>query len=226
MANEVARRGGDSLAKRGESAVKKHAKKAAKHPAKKAAKHASKAAKHAKKAAKHVKKGKDEVARLGRGGKSSADLEKAFHHLHRAAAVISLIEQESGGDLRMLLVQGIEVYSLASGAGAKRGAEDARSALGLLRAAEHLAMAGLYSAREKYHPAVEVSVTLDDDAFEALRSRLSKVTSRERKGYGSRAQSMGLELLKRSEGADQDPHLAWELRMAVEGLCSALEAGL
>ena len=34
---------------------------------------------------------------------------------------------------------------------------------------------------------------------------------------------MGLELLKRSEGADHDPHLAWELRMAVEG--ALLRAG-
>ena len=71
--------------------------------------------------------------------------------------MISLVEQDSGSDLRMLLLQGIEGYSLASRAGARDVAADARSALGLLRAAEHLAMAGLYSAREKYHPAVEVS---------------------------------------------------------------------
>jgi hypothetical protein len=225
MANEMTRRGGDSLAKRGEPAVKKHAKKAAKHPAKKAAKQApKKAAKHAKKTAKHVKKDNDKAARLERGGIGSADLKKAFHHLHRAAAVISLVEQDSGSDLRMLLVQGIEGYSVALGA--KGGKEDARTALGLLRAAEHLAMAGLYSAREKYHPAVDIAGTLDDGGFEALQSRFSKVTAKERKGYGSRAQAMGLELLKRSEGADHDPHLAWELRMAVEGLCSALEAGL
>lgn len=218
MANEIVRGRGDSLAKRGESAIKKHAKKAAKHAAKKASKHVpKKAAKHAKKAAKHVKQNERESARLERGGKGSPDLEKAFHHLQRAAAVISLIEQESGGDLRMLLSQGIEVYS--------NGA-NVRSALGLLRAAEHLAMAGLYSAREKYRPAVEVTVILDDDGFEKLRSRFGKVTVVERKGYGGRAQSMGLELLKRSEGADHDPHLAWELRMAVEGLSSALEAGL
>lgn len=223
MATEMARRGGDSLSKRGESAVKKRAKKAAKPPAKKASK---KAAPHAKKAAKHTKRDSVKAARLERGGKGSADLEKAFHHLHRAAAVISLVEQDSGSDLRMLLLQGIEGYSFASRAGARDVAAGARSALGLLRAAEHLAMAGLYSAREKYHPTVEVSVTLDDDGFEALRSRLGKVTAKERKGYGSRAQAMGLELLKRSEGADHDPHLAWELRMAVEGLCSALEAGL
>ena len=153
-------------------------------------------------------------------------MEKAFHHLQRAAAVISLIEQESGSDLRMLLSQGIEIYIAVSSASAKGHDANLGSALGLLRAAEHLAMAGLYSAREKYRPAVDFSGLMDDESFEALRSRFSNVTAKERKGYGGRAQSMGLELLKRSEGADHDPHLAWELRMAVEGLCAALEAGL
>ncbi|WP_348268387.1 hypothetical protein P8936_03970 [Edaphobacter paludis] len=214
MANEMVRRGGESLAKRNESVVKKHAKKSVKHAAKKAAKHApKKAAKHAKKSAKHLKRDK----------KSDAALEKAFHHLQRAAAVISLIEKDAGGDLRMLLSQGVEIYSVATDSVTK---QNAKSALGLLRAAEHLAMAGLYSAREKYRPAAAPSGALEPEGFAELRSRFSKVTVVERKGYGGRVQSMGLELLKRSEGADHDPHLAWELRMAADGLCLALEAGL
>ncbi len=37
---------------------------------------------------------------------------------------------------------------------------------------------------------------------------------------------MARELLVRAEGADHDPHLAYELTMAVDGLAKALDAGL
>ena len=33
-------------------------------------------------------------------------------------------------------------------------------------------------------------------------------------------------MVKRAEGADHDPHLAWELVMGADGICAALEAGV
>jgi hypothetical protein len=133
----------------------KTAAKAAKHPAKKhaAGKHAAKkhAAKHAakhpgKKAAKKAASPlRDEVASAERKvedaiGDHQAELDMAFHHLHRAAAVISLLEKDSGGDLRMLLEHGIDLYRSATGAQRAEGV--VRCAFGILRAAEHLGMAG------------------------------------------------------------------------------------
>ena len=125
-------------------AEKKHA--AKKHPGKEAAK---KAAKHVgKKAAKHVLEG-SAVSREPAGDEQLTDpaseLSRAFHHLQRAGAVISLLEQESGGDLRLLLEHGIDLYRTAMRSQVTGGRS--RCAFGLLRAAEHLGMAGLYTAR-------------------------------------------------------------------------------
>ena len=113
---------GDGLERR--VGMKHSAKKAAKHPAKKhafkhpgkhaAKKHAEKhAAKHAAKAAKHASKHVGQ-AELLHEDEHEKDLAQAFHHLQRAVAVVSLLEQESGGDLKLLLENGITLYRKAA----------------------------------------------------------------------------------------------------------------
>src|SRR5665213_3033546 len=104
MVKDRVRSGGKALKGVGKSALKKAEKEtglktAAKHAAKKAP---AKAAKHA---------GKDKKKH---GGKKGSALEKAFHHLQRAATVISLVERESGSDLRILLQRGIARYEDAA----------------------------------------------------------------------------------------------------------------
>ena len=218
-------------------AAKKAAKKGAKHaPEKHAAKKA--AGKHAaKKGAKHAAKkavGHDWAAeehrrRLEERHDEELDLDDAqlahsFHHLHRAAAVISLLEHDSGGDLRLLLEHGMQLYRDAAGARRKTGA--VRSAFGLLRAAEHLGMAGLYAARSEYR--VQVPTPPRGEVERQLRElgpRLDRLKSPGREN-GRRLCNMARELLRRAEGAAHDPHLEDELTMAAEGICAALEEGI
>lgn len=202
-----------------EKSAKKAAKKAAKKSAKKAAKHA---AKHAKKATGHITH--DGFKELTRKRSGDGDLGRAFHHLQRASAVISLIESESGGDLKVLLHHGVERYRDAASYGT---AERWRIPLaaGLLRAAEHLAMAGLYAARGVHQLNVEEPAVEELDAMGA--SIAKRVAGVEPRGvYGLRLRAMIYELVKRAEGAGDDPHLAWELLMGAEGLTAALEAGM
>ena len=220
MANELARGAGRQIAK-GQNAIKKSAKKAAK----KAAKHAAKkhvAKKHAKKAAKHTGHGASQD--LARGARSNSDLRRAFHHLQRASAVISLIEPESGGDLKVLLHHGVERYRDAAAFGV---AEPWRVslALGLLRAAEHLAMAGLYAARGVHQLNVEEPTRDEEEKLGA--SIADRADNAEPGGaYALRLQAMVYELLKRADGAGDDPHLAWELLMGADGISVALEHGM
>ena len=217
MAKELVRGAGQAIAAKGASAIKKHAKKAAKKHA--AKKHAAK--KHAKKAAKHAgDHGPGEKAIKGGHG-VEGELRRAFHHLQRASAVISLIEAESGGDLKVMLHYGIELYRAASAGKAKK----ARAAAGLLRAAEHLAMAGLYAARG-VHP-VDVEEPAMDEIEElawSIAQRLAEVDPATE--YGLRLHAMVFELMKRAEGSEHDPHLAWELVNGADGVCAALEAGI
>ncbi len=176
MAKELVRKtdGSKVVAAKGGAAIKKTAAKQAgagdaldRHAAKKhaAKKHAAK--KHAKKHAGHEdelrialhegkhgkkhgdKKDKDREKDGKRERKALAkSVAKAFHHLQRASAVISLIEPESGGDLKLLLHAGIEIYREVAPAKKHEQDEDrVACAVGLLAAAEHLAMAGLYAAR-------------------------------------------------------------------------------
>jgi len=228
MANELVRGAGRQIAAKGPSAIKKSAKKAAKKSAKKAAKHAAKkhsakhAAKHAKKAAKHASR--DASPNRAEPRPEERELRRAFHHLQRASAVISLIEPGSGGDLKVLLHYGIERYRDASSLG---GPEPWRVslALGLLRAAEHLAMAGLYAARGVHPLNVEEPPVGEQEALGAAIS--ARAAGIEPDGaYGLRLRSTVYELLKRADAAGDDPHLAWELLMGADGLCAALEAGV
>jgi hypothetical protein len=204
-----------SLGKRAKEHVAKHAKKAAKH----AAKHAAK--KHAKKAAKHV--GETTVKLTGVGGRRES-LVAAFHHMQRASAVISLMEKGTGEDLRDLVERGVKLYegALKEDAGGRK----VLRALGVLRAAEHLALAGLYEARHKHRQKVASPDPkwLEEFIGETDR-RLEKVEGIER-GKGADLYPVSVEMLRQAEDADHDAHLAYELALAAEGLCLALENGL
>ncbi len=226
----------------GRKAAKKAVKKASakKHPAKKhpAKKHPAKkhpAKKHP--AEKHAAKKaaddrllqvlQEEATEPERrpAGEHAVELALAFHHLQRAGAVISLLEHDSGGDLRLLLEHGIELYRKASGSG-KRKAESVLCAHGLLRAAEHLGMAGLYAARSDYRVQVappKRSVVADH--LSKLEPRLDQLPTAERE-MGRRLEAMARELLRRAQDSAHDPHLEYELTMAADGICSALEEGL
>jgi hypothetical protein len=242
----IVRVGGGGLERRvGLKAAKKAAKKVAKKGAKKGAKHAiekhaakkhaiekhagKKAAKKAaekhvgKKAAKHVMADASSRKEEKVEG-DSAKLERAFHHLQRAAAVISLLEKESGGDLRGLLEMGAEVYRRAAEVNSAKAI--ARQAVGLLAAVEHLGMAGLYSAR------VEFRVEVSPPTGRKVEKRLRELQPRlERLGQPSRDEAQMLlalawELLRRADAAGDDSHMEFELAMAADGLCEALEEGL
>lgn len=218
MANERKRLGGGAgLRKQTAGAVAKQAKK---HALKNAPKKAAK--KHAKKhAAKHAGKPKGGASLKGSKRELAAELTAAFHHMQRAAALVSLIEQESGSDLKVMLHRGVGLYREAS----EGRTEVVLAALGLLRATEHLAMAGLYSAREKQLLYVDVPETAALEAsMQRSAERLETMTAAE--GYAERVLSIAMELLRRAEAADHDVHLAFELAMAAEGLCLALESGL
>ena len=222
-------------------AAKKHAAKhALEHAAKHAAKHATKhAAKHAAKAANHAAKHAAKAAHptveaeqtrpcgfpylvWNSGDEDETELTRAFHHLQRAGAVISLLEGDSGGDLRSLLENGIDLYRGARLRGHAK--VSARCASGLLRAAEHLGMAGLYAARRKHQVDVPAPSPAEiEHHLQSIRPRL--------KGLGASAgakclAAMAEELLRQAEASMDDLHLAYELTMAADGICSALEAGL
>ncbi len=220
--------------KAAKKAAKKDAKKGAKHTIEKhaAKKHAIE--KHAgKKAAKEAAKKAGtkvpaKVSALKDGRRDDhepkdAQLARAFHHLQRATALISLLEQDSGGDLRGLLEQGAQLYRRASETGADR--KLAGQAFGALAAAEHMSMAGLYSARVEFR--IDVSAPSSGAMEEHLRKLRGRLETLGRPARSEAEMLLGAawELLRRADAAGDDPHLEWELGMAAEGLCTALENG-
>jgi hypothetical protein len=214
MTGEIVRRGKKEKNKvvveaEGGRALKKHAKKAAKHPKK-----------HAKKSVKHAKKG------AGSKGGYAVDhgLMTAFHHMQRASVVMSLMEEGTGEDLWALLERGVKLYRKAVEDDAKK--KVILRAIGVLRAAEHLSMAGLYAAREEHRQKVAsptpewlAKVIAETD------HRLEQIEHEER-GKGTDLFPVTVELLRQAEDADHDAHLAFELAMAADALCFALENGL
>jgi type I site-specific restriction endonuclease len=208
-------KGSAIVKKNARAAVKKHAKKEVKH----AMKHGAK--KHAKKAAKQVGK-----RAAGARAMYAADhgLMTAFHHMQRASVVMSLMEEGTGEDLRDLLERGVKLYRKAMEDDA--GEKVILRAIGVLRATEHLSMAGLYAAREKHKQKVSsptpewlAKVIAETD------NRLEKIEHEER-GKGTNLFPVTVELLRQAEDADHDAHLAFELAMAANALCFALEHGL
>jgi hypothetical protein len=218
MANKLLKRKnelmgkGKELEKAGHSAAKKHAKKAAK-------KHA---AKHAKKTAQHM--AGSEVAAFAMDDSRQQGLSTAFHHMQRASVVISLMEKGTGEDLRDLLARGVKLYERAS-----EGDADERillRAIGLLRAAEHLALAGLYAARDRYRQKVKAPDKEWQAEFMAeIGGRLERIEGTKR-GKGPDLFPATVEMLRQAEGAEGDPHMAYELAMSADALCFALENGL
>jgi hypothetical protein len=214
MANEGARRKfgrGESVAKaKAESAPKKHGKKAAKPAVRKQAKKA---------AAQVVNKVVGSVVYADDHG-----LMTAFHHMQRASVVMSLMEKGTGKDLRGLLKRGVELYRKAVEDDAKNNF--VLRAIGVLRATEHLSMAGLYAAREKHRQKVTsptpewlTKVVAETD------HRLEQIEHQER-GKGTDLFPVTVELLRQAEDPKIDAQLAFELAMAADALCFALENGL
>jgi hypothetical protein len=197
------------------TALQKRAKKAVKHAAKKTA---SKAAK------KTVK----QVGEQAVGGQviyaTDYGLMTAFHHMQRASVVISLMEKGTGEDLRDLLERGVKLYRKATEG--EEGNKFVLRAIGVLRAAEHLSLAGLYAARQKHKQKVASPSPewLEKFIAEADR-RLEKIKHAER-GKGTDLFPVTVELLRQAEDSDHDAQLAYELAMAADALCFALENGL
>jgi hypothetical protein len=214
MAGEIVRRGKKEKNKivveaEGGRALKKHAKKAAKH----AKKHAKKSVKHAKKAA-------------GSKGGYAVDhgLMTAFHHMQRASVVMSLMEDGTGEDLWALLERGVKLYRKAVEDDAKK--KVILRAIGVLRAAEHLSMAGLYAAREEHRQKVASPTPEWLAKVIAETDRRLEQIEHEERGKGTDLFPVTFELLRQAEDADHDAHLAFELAMAADALCFALENGL
>ena len=148
----------------------------------------------------------------------------AFHHMQRASVVMSLMEEGTGEDLRELLKRGVKLYRKAVEDHA--GSKVVLQAIGVLRAVEHLSMAGLYAARVKHKQKVTsptpewlAKVTAESDR------RLEQLEHQER-GKRTDLFPVTVELVRRAEGSDHDAHLAFELAMAADALCFALESGL
>jgi hypothetical protein len=198
------------------TAIKKHAKKAVKHAAKKSA---------PKKSAKKASKQAAERA-TGVGAVYATDygLMTAFHHMQRASVVISLMEKGTGEDLRDLLERGVKLYRKATDG--EEGNRFVLRAIGVLRAAEHLSLAGLYAARQKHKQKVASPAPewLEKFIAEADR-RLEQIEHAER-GKGTDLFPVTVELLRQAEDSDHDAQLAYELAMAADALCFALENGL
>jgi hypothetical protein len=145
----------------------------------------------------------------------------AFHHMQRASVVMSLMEKGSGKDLRTLLERGVKLYRKAMEEEAKE--KTVLRAIGVLRAVEHLSMAGLYAARRKHRQKV-TSPTPEWLAKVIAQTdhRLEEMEHQDR-GKGSDLFPVTVELLRQSEDADIDAHLAFELAMAADALCFAME---
>ncbi|WP_158943053.1 hypothetical protein [Granulicella sp. S190] len=207
----MADKGSTRVRKESGSALKKHAKKLVKNSTKK----------RIKKTTKHI------------GGKAVATtviyaadhgLMTAFHHMQRASVVISLMEKGTGEDLRDLLNRGVKLYRKATEG--EDGNKFVLRAIGVLRAAEHLSLAGLYAARDKHRQKVASPPPAWLEKFIAgTDHRLEKIEHAER-GKGADLFPVTVELLRQAEDSDHDAHLAFELAMAADALCFALENGL
>ena len=155
---------------------------------------------------------------------SDYGLMTAFHHMQRASVVMSLMEEGTGEDLRDLLKRGVKLYRKAVEDDAKK--KFVLQAIGVLRATEHLSMAGLYAARAKYkQKATSPTPVWLAKAVAETDHRLGQVEGKER-SRGMDLFPVATELVRRAEGSDHDAHLAFELAMAADALCFALENGL
>lgn len=215
MANEIVRRGKKKVSSPSKAMGKVGARSAANKHAKKTAK------KHAKKTAKH--KGNKAA---GGGAIYAVDhgLRTAFHHMQRASVVISLMQKGTGEDLRDLLERGVKLYRKAIEDDAEN--KIVLRAIGVLKAAEHLSLAGLYVARAKHKQKVTSPTPQWMAKLIAETDRRLEKVEHEERGKGTDLFPVTVELLRQAEDAKIDAHLAFELAMAADALCFALEHGL
>jgi hypothetical protein len=148
----------------------------------------------------------------------------AFHHMQRASVVMSLMKKDTGEDLRALLKRGVKLYHKSMED--EGGHKFVLRAIGVLRATEHLSMAGLYEARRKHKQKV-ASPTPDwlAKVIAETGSRLEQIAHSER-DKGTDLFPVTVELLRQAADPKLDAHLAFELAMASDALCFALENGL
>ncbi len=148
----------------------------------------------------------------------------AFHHMQRASAVMSLMEKGKGKDLRKLLDRGVKLYRKAMEDEDKT--QFVLGAIGVLRAAEHLSFAGLYLARRKHRQRVS-SPTPEwlGRVMVQTGQRLGEIEAAERE-KGSDLYVETVALLRMAQDPKIDAHLVFELAMAADALCFALESGL
>jgi hypothetical protein len=148
----------------------------------------------------------------------------AFHHMQRASVVMSLMEKGKGKDLRKLLDRGVKLYRKAIEEGDK--AQFVLCAIGVLRAAEHLSIAGLYLARRKHRQRVS-SPTPEwlGRLMVETGHRLGEIEGAKR-GKGNELYGVTEELLRQAQDPKIDAHLTFELAMAADALCFALESGM
>jgi hypothetical protein len=215
MANDMARRK-KRVSGRGESVAKTRERSSSK----KQVKHAGK-----KRPKKATRLGPDPLVKPG-VAIYAADhgLMTAFHHMQRASVVISLMKKGTGKDLQGLLKRGVKLYRKAVEDDAKN--KFVLRAIGVLRAAEHLSMAGLYAAREKHRQRVTAPTPewLTKVVVETSR-RLEQIEHQER-GKGTDLFPVAVELVRQAQDPKLHAHLAFELAMAADALCFALENGL
>ncbi|HEX3966818.1 MAG TPA: hypothetical protein VHW70_02520 [Edaphobacter sp.] len=148
----------------------------------------------------------------------------AFHHMQRASVVMSLMEKGTGKDLRRLLEQGVKLYRRAMEEEVKE--KTVLRAIGVLRAVEHLSMAGLYAARRKHRQKVAPPTPeWLGKVIAEIDHRLEQMENRQR-GKGTDLFPVTVKLLREAADRDLDAHLAFELAMAADALCFALENGL
>lgn len=137
---------------------------------------------------------------------------------------MSLMEKGSGEDLRDLLKRGVTLYRKAMEGNAEH--KIVLRAIGVLRATEHLSMAGLYAARDKHKQKV-ASPTPEwlSKVIAETDRRMEQVKHADR-GKGTDLFPVTVELLRQAENKELDAQLAFELAMAADSLCFALENGL
>jgi hypothetical protein len=215
MANEIVRRGKKEISGRGKAMAKVAARSVAKKHTKKTAK------KQAKKAAKH--KGNN-AAGVRTIYAVDHGLRTAFHHMQRASVVISLMQKGTGEDLRDLLKRGVKLYRKAIEDDAEN--QIVLRAIGVLKAAEHLSLAGLYVARAKHKQKVTSPTPQWMAKLIAETDRRLEKVEHEERGKGTDLFPVTVELIRQAEDAKIDAHLAFELAMAADALCFALEHGL
>ena len=87
-------------------------------------------------------------------------------------------------------------------------------------------MAGLYAARAEHKQKVTSPTPEWLAKVPAESDRRLEQNEHLERGKGTDLFPVTVELVRRAEGSDHDAHLAFELAMAADALCFALENGL